>query len=85
VLKCLAIQHEDCGYVQGLGFVSGMLMTYVTPEDCFCMMNSLYSMPDFNIKPLYLKGMPGLELCFYTLLSLQKKYLPKVYARMIEA
>lgn len=28
--------------------------------------------------------MPGLETCFYTLLTLQKKYMPKLYARMIE-
>jgi hypothetical protein len=53
-----------------MGFVTGVLMTYVTPEDCFCMMNSLYMHEDFNMKPLYLKGMPGLENCFYTLLSL---------------
>ena len=84
MLKCLAIQFEECGYVQGLGFVSGMLMTYVTPEDCFCMMNSFYLNDDYAMKPLYLKGMPGLELCFYTLLSLQKKYMPKLLAKMIE-
>lgn len=70
MLKCLAILHPECGYVQGMGFVSGVLMTYVTPEDGFCMMNSLYMREDFNMKPLYLQGMPGLETCFYTLLSL---------------
>lgn len=76
--------HPECGYVQGMGFVSGMLMTYVTPEDCFCMMNSLYMRDDYAIKPMYLKGMPGLEVCFYTLLTLQKKYMPKLFARMTE-
>lgn len=82
VLKCLAIQYADCGYVQGMGFVSGMLMTYVTPEDCFCMMNSFYLAEDFKLKPLYMEGMPGLELCFYTFLSLQKKYMSKLFAHM---
>jgi hypothetical protein len=67
-----------------MGFVSGMLMTHVTPEDCFCMMNSFYLKPDYNVKPLYLPGMPGLEVCFYILTSLMKKYMPKLLKRMIE-
>lgn len=75
VLKCLANQFEECGYVQGMGFLSGMLMTHVTPEDCFCMVNCFYLKPDYNVKPLYMKGMPGLEVCFYILLSLMKKYI----------
>ena len=85
MLKCLAVQYEDCGYVQGMGFVSALLMTYVTPEDAFCMMNNLYNRPEFNLKPLYQKGMPGLGVCFYILLSLQKSYMPKLFNKMIEA
>ena len=68
-----------------MGYVSALLMTYVTPEDAFCMMNCLYNKPEFNLKPLYLKGMPGLGTCFYILLSLQKKYMPKLFSKMIEA
>jgi hypothetical protein len=53
-----------------MGFVSAVLMTYVTPEDCFCTMNSLYLNEMYSMKPLFMHGMPGLENCFYVLLSL---------------
>ena len=36
------------------------------------------------MRPLYKTGMPGLSTCFYILLNLQKKYMPKLYAHMIE-
>ena len=53
-----------------MGFMSGILMTYVSAEDCFCMMNQLFTKEEFELKPMYLKGMPGLEKNFYTLLCL---------------
>jgi len=42
VLKCLAIQFPETGYVQGMNALCGTLMTYTTPEDSFAIMVSLF-------------------------------------------
>jgi hypothetical protein len=65
-----------------MGYISAMLMTYTTPEDCFCMMNCLFNRSEYQLKPMFLNGMPGLECCFYILLRLQKKYMRKLYDHM---
>jgi hypothetical protein len=78
------LKYPDCGYVQGMGFVSAVLMTYTTPEDSFCIMNALFTLEKYKMHDLFLPGMPGLERSFYVFLSLQKQYLPKVFHRLNE-
>ena len=80
VLKCLAVYYPDSGYVQGMNFLCTMLMSYTTPEDSFVIMVSL--MKNYGLKELFEPGFPGLKKYYYILITLVKKYLPKVFKKL---
>ena len=82
VLKCLALYFPSSGYVQGMNSVAGTIMTYTTPEDTFAIMVSIFS--NYQLHDSYLPGLPGLEKNFYIMLSLQKKYMPKLFTKLAE-
>ena len=62
--------------------LSGILMTYTTPEDSFGILVSLFR--NYSLHDSYLPGLPGLEKNFYIMLCLQKKYLNKLFKKMNE-
>ena len=76
MLKALALHEEDTGYVQGMGYMAAVLLTYMDMEDAFTCMVGI--MRGFNMKDMFLPKMPGLSVAFYIHLSLLKKYIPKV-------
>ena len=77
VLKCLALWHPSTGYVQGMNSLCGTLMTYTTPEDAFAITVSLFA--NYGLHDTFLPGLPGLEKNFYIMLSLLKKYMPRLF------
>jgi len=82
VLKCLALYFPSTGYVQGMNSLCGTLMTYTTPEDAFAIVVSLFA--NYEFQDSFLPGLPGLEKNFYIMLSLLKKYLPKLFQKFID-
>ena len=69
--------NKSVGYVQGMGFIAALLLTYMDEERTFFMMHTLMKKRD--LETLYLPGFPGLNKKLFVLLNLEKKYLPKVY------
>ena len=57
-------------------------MTYTTPEETFAITVSLFK--NYHIHDLFLPGLPGLEKNFYIMLSLQKKYMPRIFEKFVE-
>ena len=82
VLKALSIEQEETGYVQGMGYMAGILMIYMDHEDAFFMLLSI--MRDYDILDMYRPKMPGLARTFYVHLSLTKKYLPKLHQHLLD-
>uniref|UniRef100_A0A7S3NEY2 Rab-GAP TBC domain-containing protein n=1 Tax=Euplotes harpa TaxID=151035 RepID=A0A7S3NEY2_9SPIT len=77
VLKNLALVNKDTGYVQGMGYITAILLMYMDEEDAFWTMISILS--KFGLKKYYLPSMPGLLEAFYVLQQLIKDKLPKVH------
>ena len=69
--------NKDVGYVQGMGFIAALLLTYMDEERAFFMLHALMKKRD--LETLYLPGFPDLNKKLYVLLKLQKKLIPKVY------
>ena len=63
-----------------MNFLCTMLMSYTTPEDSFVIMVSL--MKNYGLKELFEPGFPGLKKYYYILITLVKKYLPKVFKKL---
>mmetsp|Transcript_8655 Transcript_8655/g.14669 ORF Transcript_8655/g.14669 Transcript_8655/m.14669 type:complete len:229 (+) Transcript_8655:1167-1853(+) len=80
VLKCLSIVEPQIGYMQGMGFMVAILLTYVDREDAFTIMLRLINSPKFHMKLFYTEELVALKEAFYVHLCLLKKHMPRLYA-----
>lgn len=69
--------NKEVGYVQGMGFIAALMLTYMDDERAFFMIHAL--MKKREMESLYLPGFPELNKKIYVLLNLEKKFLPKIY------
>ena len=69
--------NKEVGYVQGMGFITALLLTYMDEERSFFMLHAL--MKKRELETLYLPGFPDLNKKLYVFLNLQKKLIPKIY------
>ena len=77
VLTCYSLYNKNTGYVQGMGFLTAVFLTYMNEENSFWMLDSL--MKNYNMESLYMKNFPGLRKTMYVFLCLLKKFFPKCY------
>ena len=77
VLSYYSKYNTSTGYVQGMGFIVAVFLTYMDEEGSFYMLHSL--MKKYGLEGFYQPGFPKLKGTFYVLLNLLKKFIPKVY------
>lgn len=77
VLTAYSKYNRETGYVQGMGFLTALFLTYMDEESAFWMLHSL--MINYNLQSFFMKDFPGLRKSLYVYLSLMKKHIPKVY------
>lgn len=77
VLSAYAKYNKNTEYVQGMGFIAALLLTYMDEESAFYTLHSI--MKKYEMEGFYLPGLPALKKHFYVLLCLMKKHVPKVY------
>ena len=77
VLSNYSKYNTSTGYVQGMGFIAAVFLTYLDEESSFFMLHSL--MKKYELEGFYLPGFPELKKTFYILLNLEKKFIPKIY------
>jgi ecotropic viral integration site 5 protein len=58
VLKAYSVYDPEVGYCQGMGFVVGLLLIYMSEEDAFWMLVALLKSDKYALRELYLPGMP---------------------------
>ena len=77
VLSSYSKYNKSVGYVQGMGFIAAIFLTYMDEESSFFMLHSL--MKKYKMEGIFLDDFPELRKKFYILLNLQKKYIHKIY------
>ena len=77
VLSAYSKYNTDVGYVQGMGFMAAIFLTYMDEESSFYMLHSL--MKKYQMEDIYFNNFPGLRKKFFIFLNLQKKFIPKIY------
>ena len=82
VLKVLAIVHKETGYVQGMGYITAILLMYMNEEDAFWTMISILT--KYNHKKYFLPSMPGLWESFYVMQSFIRDKLPKLHQHLVK-
>ena len=82
VLRAYSLHNTDVGYCQGMGFISGLLLTYMSEEASFRVLDSL--MDRYGLQGLYTAGMPGVYRTMYVTQELGLICLPKVFRHLQE-
>ena len=77
VLSNYSKYNEEVGYVQGMGFLAGLFLTYMDEESSFFMLHIL--LIKYNLEGIYLPGFPDLNKRFFVLLNLEKEFIPNVF------
>ncbi len=83
VLRAYSKFNKEVGYVQGMGFITAVFLTYMDEESSFWLLHSMMDNPKFNLKGLYTPNFPDLRVTFYKFMSLLKKHLNKVYEHLV--
>ncbi|KAF8287874.1 putative rab-like GTPase activating protein [Trypanosoma cruzi] len=79
VLHAYAAVDPEVGYVQGMGFVVGVLSTQMGEEETFWALYTLMYDRRYKLRDMYRPGFPMLQQLFYQLKRLMARFVPKVY------
>jgi len=81
ILMCFSSYNKSTGYVQGMGFLTALFLSYMDEENAFWMLYCIFS--KYNLEEVYTKDFPGLRKRLYIFLKLIEKYMPKIYEKLI--
>ena len=82
ILMCFSSHSKNTGYVQGMGFLAALFLTYMNEEDSFWMLYCVFS--KYNLEEVYTKNFPGLRKKLYIFIKLLEKFVPKIYNKLKE-
>ncbi|KMZ64904.1 hypothetical protein ZOSMA_345G00210 [Zostera marina] len=79
VLKAYSVYDRDVGYVQGMGFVAGLLLLYMSEEDAFWLVVALLKgAVHAPMEGLYQVGLPLVQQYLFQFEHLVKEYMPQL-------
>jgi hypothetical protein len=80
LLPATLATHAQVGYVQGMGFVTAILLMYMSEEEAFWTLTALLKGSSLHppLEGLYQAGMPLLQQCLFQFHELLKQEQPKL-------
>ncbi|XP_010549945.1 PREDICTED: EVI5-like protein isoform X2 [Tarenaya hassleriana] len=79
VLKAYSVYDRDVGYVQGMGFLAGLLLLYMSEEDAFWLLVALLKgAVHAPMEGLYQAGLPLVQQYLFQFEHLVKELMPKL-------
>ncbi len=78
VCNAYASYDSAVGYCQGIGFIAGLFLMYMSEEEAFWMLDRVCRGPGFHMHGIFSPGLPRLEECFYQLRGLEHRLMPRV-------
>ncbi|CAK7335161.1 unnamed protein product [Dovyalis caffra] len=79
VLKAYSVYDRDVGYVQGMGFLAGLLLLYMSEEDAFWLLVALLKgAVHAPMEGLYQVGLPLVQQYLSLFDRLVKEHMPKL-------
>jgi len=83
VLKAYSVFDRSVGYVQGMGFVAGVLLLYMCEEDAFWTLVALLKgATHVPMEGMYQEGLPLLQKYLYQFDGLVEAFLPRLSAHL---
>ncbi|KAL7602123.1 uncharacterized protein LOC111919900 [Lactuca sativa] len=79
VLKAYSVYDREVGYVQGMGYLAGLLLLYMSEEDAFWLVVALLKgAVHAPMEGLYLEGLPLVQQYLFQFDRLMREYMPKL-------
>ncbi|XP_047073258.1 ecotropic viral integration site 5 protein homolog [Lolium rigidum] len=79
VLKAYSVYDRDVGYVQGMGFIAGLLLLYMSEEDAFWLIVALLKgAVHAPMEGLYQAGLPLVQQYLCQFENLVTEHMPKL-------
>eukprot|EP00271_Cylindrocystis_brebissonii_P002338 TRINITY_DN12888_c0_g1_i1.p1 TRINITY_DN12888_c0_g1~~TRINITY_DN12888_c0_g1_i1.p1 ORF type:complete len:737 (+),score=109.50 TRINITY_DN12888_c0_g1_i1:307-2517(+) len=79
VLKAYSVYDKEVGYVQGMGFLAGLLLLYMGEEDAFWLLVALLKGAVHDpMEGLYLTGLPLVQQYLWQFSALVKEQMPRL-------
>ena len=82
VLQLYAAIDEKVGYCQGMGFMAGLLLTYMVEEDAFYVFAAALQRPFAPLRPLYFPDMKEAQKILYVFGEIGAKHLKRLWVYM---
>ena len=82
ILMCFSSFYRETGYVQGMGFLAALFLSYMDEESSFWMLYIIFKI--YNLEEIYKKDFPGLKKRLYIFLKLVEKFMPKIYKKLYD-
>ena len=82
ILMCMVSSNKKTGYVQGMGFLAALFLLYMDEENAFWMLKAVFE--KYGLEDVYMREFPGLRKRLYVFINLLKKFMPKIYNKLIE-
>ena len=82
VLKAYANYDKQVGYCQGMGFIVGLFLMYMSEEESFWMLERVMRSDKFMMHGVYAVGFPLLHQYFYQFDQLLNQTLPKLHEHL---
>ncbi|CAN6246591.1 unnamed protein product [Urochloa humidicola] len=85
ILKAYSVYDRDVGYVQGMGFLAGLLLLYMSEEDAFWLLVALLKgAVHAPMEGLYQAGLPLVQQYLYQFEKLVMEHMPKLGQHFVE-
>ena len=78
VLKAYSIYDKEIGYCQGMNFITGMMLTFLTEEETFWLLVVVMNEEPFKLREIFSKDMVGTHEILYIADKLVTSYLPEL-------
>lgn len=82
VLVAYATVDQQVGYCQGMGFIAAFLLCYMKPGDAFGVLLAVMQNKEYNLRALFLPGMPNFQPVMQELGRFIDILLPLVAAKL---
>ena len=82
ILMCMGSSNKKTGYVQGMVFLAALFLLYMDEENAFWMLKAVFE--KYGLEDVYMREFPGLRKRLYVFINLLKKFMPKIYNKLIE-
>ena len=67
-----------------MGFIAGMLLTFLPEDDAFCLFYSAMKSPQYYLRELYLPSMIGAQRVLYVFNELATSHLHRLYTHLVD-